>query len=248
VASFWHRFGRQTVEKINLDAGQNILDVCCGSGGSAIPAAQAVGPTGHVIAVDLADKLLQLGRSKANSIGLANIEFHWADMLSLGYPDECFDVVVCVFGIFFVPDMVAATKELWRMVRPGGKLAITTWGARLFEPANGVFWNTVQDVRPDLVGKFNPWQRISDRASLTSMLTAANVANIEVIVEPSVSEIGSADDWWTIAMGSGYRGTLQKLDVADFDYVKATNHKILTQLGTKAIETNVLYAVPQKSK
>lgn len=248
VASFWHRFGGLTVDKIKLKAGQRILDVCCGSGASAIPAAEAVGPTGHVIAVDLADKLLLLGRAKANSIGLTNIEFHSADMLSLGYPDECFDAVICVFGIFFVPDMVAATKELWRMVRPGGKLTITTWGPRLFEPANSVFWKAIQDVRPDLVGKFNPWERISNHASLTNMLTEAGVLNAELHIEPGVSEIGSAEDWWAIAMGSGYRGTLEKLDGADFDYVKATNHKILTQIGTKAIETNVLYAVAQKSK
>ena len=246
VASFWHRFGRQTVDQITIQSGQNILDVCCGSGGSAIPAAEVTGPTGRVVAVDIADQLLQLGQNKAMSMGLDNIEFHSGDMLSLGYADESFDTVICVFGIFFVPDMVAATKELWRMVRPGGKLAITTWGPRLFEPANGVFWNAVDDVRPDLVGKFSPWERISDQESLTTMLAEAGVTNIDVLVEPGVSEIGSADDWWAIAMGSGYRGTLEKLDGPDFDYVKSTNHKMITQLGTKAIETNVLYAVAQK--
>lgn len=246
VASFWHRFGKQTVDRINIQPGQKVLDVCCGSGGSAIPATERVGPTGHVIAVDLAEKLIQLGQRKAASKGLTNIEFHSGDMLSLGYPNASFDTVICVFGIFFVPDMVTATRELWRMVRPGGKLAITTWGPRLFEPANGVFWNAIHDVRPDLVGKFNPWERISDEASLTAMLSEAGVANIEVQVEPSVSEIGSAEDWWTIAMGSGYRGTLEKLDDPDFEYVKSTNQKIITQLGTRAIETNVLYATAHK--
>ncbi|MGI9143627.1 MAG: class I SAM-dependent methyltransferase, partial [Fluviibacter sp.] len=58
VASFWHRFGRQTVDQINIRSGQNILDVCCGSGGSAIPAAEVTGPTGRVVAVDIADQLL----------------------------------------------------------------------------------------------------------------------------------------------------------------------------------------------
>jgi ubiquinone/menaquinone biosynthesis C-methylase UbiE len=139
VSSFWHRFGRRTVECLGLRQGETVLDVCCGSGGSALPAAEAVGPKGKVVAVDLAERLVQLGEAKARARGLGNIEFRTGDMLALGYPDASFDIVVCVFGIFFVPDMEAATKELWRMLRPGGRLAITTWGPGLFEPANSAF-------------------------------------------------------------------------------------------------------------
>ena len=96
--------------------------------GRALPAAEAVGPQGKVVAVDLAKRLVQLGEAKARAKGLRNIEFKTGDMLALDYPDASFDVVVCVFGIFFVPDMAAAARELWRIVRPGGRLAITTWG------------------------------------------------------------------------------------------------------------------------
>jgi ubiquinone/menaquinone biosynthesis C-methylase UbiE len=55
-------------------------------------------------------------------------------MERLGYPDERFDAIVSVFSIFFVSDMASQVRELWRMVRPGGSLAITTWGPRMFEP------------------------------------------------------------------------------------------------------------------
>ena len=151
ISSFWHRFGRRTVERLVLREGETILDACCGSGGSALPAAEAVGPEGKVIAVDLAEALVGLGKAKARERDLANLEFKTGDMLALGYPDASFDVVVCVFGIFFVPDMVAATKELWRMVRPNGRLALTTWGPDLFEPANGAFWEAIREERPDLV-------------------------------------------------------------------------------------------------
>ncbi|WP_084678847.1 class I SAM-dependent methyltransferase [Methylocystis sp. ATCC 49242] len=127
VSSFWHRFGRQTVERLGLSEGERILDVCCGSGGSALPAAEAVGRKGNVVAVDLAERLVSLGEAQAREKGLGNLEFRIGDMLALDYPDASFDVVACIFGIFFVPDMVAFTKELWRMVRPNGRLAITTW-------------------------------------------------------------------------------------------------------------------------
>src|SRR5436190_12458234 len=148
--SFWARFGRSTIERLGLRPGEHVLDVCCGSGASAVPAAESVAPGGSVIGVDLSENLLRLARGKAHSLGLKNIEFRSADMLALPFPDQHFDVVVCVFGVFFVPDMASAVRSLWRVLRRGGKLAITTWGPRFFEPANTAFWNAVREVRPDL--------------------------------------------------------------------------------------------------
>jgi ubiquinone/menaquinone biosynthesis C-methylase UbiE len=58
VSSFWHRFGRRAVKRLGLRSGETVLDVCCGSGGSALPAAEAVGPEGKVVAVDLAERLV----------------------------------------------------------------------------------------------------------------------------------------------------------------------------------------------
>jgi ubiquinone/menaquinone biosynthesis C-methylase UbiE len=73
--TFWSRYGQQTVERLGLVAGERVLDVCCGSGASAIPAAQSVGPTGSVIGVDLAENLLALPHRKAKDRGLTNVEF-----------------------------------------------------------------------------------------------------------------------------------------------------------------------------
>ena len=117
-------FGRKTVEKLNLREGARVLDVCCGTGSSAIPAAELVGPSGFVIGIDLADRLLALARKKARRRALQNIAFRAADMLELDYPTESFGVVLCVFGIFFVPDMPVAVRQLWRLVRPGGNLPL----------------------------------------------------------------------------------------------------------------------------
>jgi ubiquinone/menaquinone biosynthesis C-methylase UbiE len=144
--SFWNRFGQNTVDRIQLQSGANVLDVCCGSGASAIPAAIKVGSNGSVLGVDLADSLLTLARHKSQQQGLANIEFRCGDFTNLSLPSESLDAIVCVFGIFFVPDMEAAVAELWRMLRPGGKLAITSWGTSVFEPANQTFWNAVQAI------------------------------------------------------------------------------------------------------
>lgn len=246
VSSFWHKFGRQTVERLGLQAGERVLDVCSGSGGSALPAAERVGPTGHVVAADLAGNLLALAEAKAQAQALRNIEFRVADMLDLGYPDRSFDAVVCVFGIFFVPDIAGAVKELWRMVRPGGRLAVTTWGPRLFEPANGAFWEAVDAVRPDLHRDFNPWERISEPAGLRALLAEAGVHGADIVAEAGTHPLQSPEDWWKIAMGSGYRGTLLQLDEGLFQQVRESNLARLSAEGVTAIETNVLYAVAAK--
>ncbi len=137
--SFWNRFGQQTINRISLYPGDRVLDVCCGTGASAIPAAVLVDANGRVLGIDIAESLLELARNKSRQQGIENIEFQYGDFENLGFPSESFDAIVCVFGIFFIPDMLAAVRELWRMVRPGGKLAITSWGEKVFEPANQVF-------------------------------------------------------------------------------------------------------------
>ena len=80
--SFWDYFGRRTIELASLPSGSRVLDVCCGAGASALPAAEAVGPTGNVIGVDLSKQLLELARTKAIQRRLDNIEFEVGDMLS----------------------------------------------------------------------------------------------------------------------------------------------------------------------
>ena len=73
--SFWDRFGAGTVSRLGLQPGQAVLDLCCGAGASALPAARAVGAMGRVLGIDGAAPLLELARAKAAREGLANIEF-----------------------------------------------------------------------------------------------------------------------------------------------------------------------------
>jgi ubiquinone/menaquinone biosynthesis C-methylase UbiE len=202
---FWDRYGRGTVERLKLKRGAHVLDVCCGSGASALPAARAVGSAGTVIAVDLAEDLLKLGRAKAKAAGLHRVEFRRADMTALTFPDRHFDAVVCVFGIFFVPDMKAQVAELWRMVRPGGQLAITTWGPGIFAPAYEIWLAAVRRVRPDLCSAFNPWDRITAPDAVGKLFADAGVRHVEVAAEEGYQVLRTPEDFWTIALGSGLR-------------------------------------------
>jgi ubiquinone/menaquinone biosynthesis C-methylase UbiE len=244
--SFWDRFGRRTIERLSLRPGDRVLDVCSGSGASALPAAAQVAPGGYVVAVDLAERLLDRARAKAQHHNLRNIEFRVGDFEALGLPDHSFDAVVCVFGIFFVPDMARAVRELWRMVRPGGQLAITTWGPNLFEPANTAFWEAVRTERPELYKGFNPWDRICDPASVQAMLGEGGVVPEEVVAEPGSHVINSPEAWWAIVLGSGYRGTIEQLEPEARESVRRANLKYVQDAGIDAVETNVVYAVARK--
>jgi ubiquinone/menaquinone biosynthesis C-methylase UbiE len=245
--SFWERFGRRTIERLHLQPGARVLDVCCGSGASAIPAAEKVGPEGFVLGVDLAEKLLERGRSKATKRGLQNLEFRVGDMLDLRLPRSEFDAVVCVFGIFFVPDMQAGVKALWEVVRPGGKLAITTWGPRWFEPATTAFWNSVHEVRPDLYKGFNPWDRICDPGSLRALLAEAGIQQAEVIAEAGEHPIPSPDAWWSAVLGSGYRGTFDQINPLGQQKVRTANMTYIRDSGITSVEANVVYAIATKT-
>ena len=245
--SFWERFGRRTIERLLLQPGAHVLDVCCGSGASAIPAAEKVGPKGFVLGVDLAEKLLERARLKATNRGLQNLEFRVGDMLDLRLRTSEFDAVVCVFGIFFVPDMRAGVQALWDVVRPGGKLAITTWGPRWFEPATTVFWNSVREVRPDLYKGFNPWDRICDPGSVRALLADGGIQQAEVIAEAGEHPIPSPEAWWSAVLGSGYRGTLDQIDPVVQQKVRTANLTSIRDSGITSVEANVVYAIATKT-
>jgi ubiquinone/menaquinone biosynthesis C-methylase UbiE len=244
--AFWDRYGRRTVERMALRRGASVLDVCCGTGASALPAAEAVGSDGRVIAVDLAEELLKLGRAKADAAGLRNIEFRRADMTDLGFPDYSFDAVVCVFGVFFVPDMEAQVAELWRMVRPGGLLAITTWGPGIFAPAYEIWLAAVRRVRPDLYSAFNPWDRITTPGAVRKLFADAGVSRVDVVPEEGHQALRAPEDFWMIALGSGLRWTIDQMGANVAHEVK---QEILGALAAKRIErvgTNVIYAVAKR--
>jgi len=243
---FWDYFGRRTIELASLPSGSRVLDVCCGSGASALAAAEAVGLKGNVIGIDLAKQLLDLARTKAIQRRLTNIEFEVGDMLSMRFSPATFDTVVCVFAIFFVPDMTRAVSELWSRIRSGGKLAVTTWGQDFCEPANGAFWDSIKDVRPDLYKGFNPWDRIDNPASLRKILNEAGVASLQINTEDRRHPISSAEDWWAIVLGSGYRGTIEQLNPAEREKVKQANLAFIRDENISAVETNVLYALATK--
>jgi hypothetical protein len=137
---FWDRWGAATVARLQLSSGDAVLDVCCGAGASALPAARAVGPAGNVLGLDLAQPLLALARQRATNLGLTNAAFRECDATASGLQSSSFDAVVCVFGVFFAADMPAFVAEMWRLVRQSPPGAPT--GANRQQASSGAWFES----------------------------------------------------------------------------------------------------------
>jgi ubiquinone/menaquinone biosynthesis C-methylase UbiE len=246
--SFWERFGERTVARLELPAGADVLDVGCGAGASAIPAAMRVGREGWVIGVDLSARMVARAWAKAWARGVRNLEFRVADMGAPGFADGAFDAVISGFSIFFAPDMVAQARELWRLVRPGGRLAITTWGPGVFEPAMSAWKRAVEQVCPDIIPDPLPRDRLSDLAAVRRLLSDAGIAEAEVVAEKGHQALRSSEDWWTIVLGTGARRTIDRLPARQAARVKTANLAWLDENGIDVVGTDVIYAVATKGR
>ena len=243
---FWDRFGAATISRLRLAPGQAVLDLCCGAGASAIPAARAVGPSGRVLGIDVAAPMLELARSRAAQEGLAHIEFRQGDATSTGLPDGSFDAIICVFGVFFVPDMTAFIAQMWRLVRAGGSLAVTTWGPGLFEPANGLFWRAVGEVEPSLVRAFNPWDNVTTPHALKELFRRAGVADPDVAAVPGRHQLEHPDMFWDVVLGSGYRATVDALSPEQREALRRRLLSALRSGQVTSLRTDVVYGTARR--
>jgi SAM-dependent methyltransferase len=133
--------GPRIVQTVGVRPGEDVLDVACGSGNAALRAAQA---GGRVVGVDLTPELFDAARRLAADAGVA-IEWVQGDAEELPFEDESFDVVLSTFGCMFAPRHSVTAHELARVLRPGGRLGLTTWTP---EGAVGTFSATIGPYLP----------------------------------------------------------------------------------------------------
>lgn len=243
---FWDRYGTATVSRLPLAPGHAVLDLCCGAGASAIPAARAVSPDGRVLGIDLAAPLLELARARAARDGLANIEFRRCDATRTELPSGSYDAVICVFGVFFAVDMAAFMAEMWRLVRPGGTLAVTTWGPGLFEPASSLFWTAVREIEPALYKTFSPWDEVTTPQALTGLFARGGIDGAVAHAMPGEHRLERPGDFWDVVLGSGYRATVD--DLAD-EPREVLRERLLAALRARSIttvRTDVIFATAHR--
>jgi 2-polyprenyl-3-methyl-5-hydroxy-6-metoxy-1,4-benzoquinol methylase len=243
VNGFWDRCSLRTLERLAPSPGARLLDAGCGTGAFSIPAAVAVGPAGLVVGQDLAGNLLTLARRKAAASGLRNVCFEERDAFDGAADSRAFDAAVSIFSLFFAADMIAAIRALCARVRPGGTIAVTTWAPGVFEPAASAFWSSVTSRRPDLRPATLPWDRLSHPAALHSVMASAGVEDIHVVAEPGGHDLETPDDWWSIALGSGFRGVVDALTPLERQRVHGDTLERLCRANVRTIRVDAVYAL-----
>ncbi len=133
--------GARLADTVEVGPGQRVLDVACGTGNTAIPAAQA---GGQVTGLDLTPELLQVARRRADEAGV-EVALQEGDAEQLPFGEGSFDVVVSSFGCEFAPRHEVIADELTRVLRPGGRLGLVTWTP---EGAMGDFFRTAAPHMP----------------------------------------------------------------------------------------------------
>ncbi len=125
IASAMRRSGEALVATLEVTPGLDVLDLGCGDGTTALPAAQL---GANVLGVDIAANLVAAGNARAQGLGLTNVRFQEGDATDLKeLADDSFDLVVSIFGAMFAPRPFDVAKEVVRVTRPGGRIVMGNW-------------------------------------------------------------------------------------------------------------------------
>jgi SAM-dependent methyltransferase len=125
IASTMRESGESLVQRLGIKKGMKVLDLGCGDGTTALPAAKL---GAEVLGVDIASNLVAAGNQRAKEMNLTNCRFQEGDATNLqGLEDKSFDLVVSIFGAMFAPRPHEVAKEKVRVTKPGGRIVMGNW-------------------------------------------------------------------------------------------------------------------------
>ena len=159
------------LDAAGVRAGQDVLDVACGTGIVARRAAERVGPTGHVTGLDLNPAMLAVASRVA-----PDLTWQQGDAAALPFDDDSFDVVTCQSAAMFFPDLVGALREMGRVTRPGGVVAVQVFDLRERQPAYGPWIEMVaRHVGEDALRMLGTYWVHGDRGLMRERCAAAGL-------------------------------------------------------------------------
>ncbi len=173
------------VAAVAPEPGQTVLELGAASGDTGLAAAAAVGEEGRLISTDLTPEMVELGRRRAEEVGAANVEHRVMDGQRIDLPDDSVDAVVARFVVMLMEDPAAALEGARRVLRPGGRIALSVWGSpdrNLWLAVAGAVLRERGHLPPPVPGDPSPFA-LADAERLPGMLGAAG------LVTPRVEEI-----------------------------------------------------------
>jgi SAM-dependent methyltransferase len=190
---------RRLLELSSPRPGERVLELACGPGGVGLAAAELVAPGGEVVLSDVAAEMTAIASARAVARGLGNVSTRELDLEQIDEPDMAYDVVLCREGLMFATDPARATREIRRVLRPGGRVAVAVWGPQERNPWLGVVFDCVgaqlgQPVPPPGVpGPFS----LQDAVGLARLMSGADLADVVVSEMAVPMRAASFDEWWT---------------------------------------------------
>jgi len=189
--------GETMIRTLGIRADQHHLDVAAGTGQPGITIAQ-LAPRGRVLLTDLAPRMLVAARHIADAAGIDNIDTRECSADRLPFPDATFDSATCRFGLMLVPRPSRAVAELARVVRPGGRIAVSVWAGPDDNPWATIAGTAIATEAPqpapagDAPGLF----RCSTPGAVSALYEAAGLREIAEWDVPVAMVTDSADQYW----------------------------------------------------
>ncbi|HJU20496.1 MAG TPA: class I SAM-dependent methyltransferase [Stellaceae bacterium] len=190
--------------------GENVLEIGCGTGATTVPLAEAVGETGHVLGIDIAEPMLAAARRRVSESGVRNVSLVLADAQAHSFEPGRFDLIVSRFGVMFFADPTAAFANLCGAARPGGRLCFACWAPLAENP----HWLVPYDIVRRRLGPPAPTDprapgplAFSDPDYVAGFLAAAGFADIEIRRETPaiIAESPEAETELALIMGPSGR-------------------------------------------
>ena len=191
--------------------GSKVLDVATGTGAVAVPFAQAIGTKGRVTAVDFSAGMLDRAEANIRKMALDNVDLHEMDAERLDFRSNYFHSVVCSYGLFFLPDMPRALREWVRVLRPGGRLAFTSFEETAFRPMLDDFVERLQTCGVKLPdGPFGS-RRIASLDHCRELLHDAGLIEIAAECVQIGYHLNDENDWWELVSSTAMRALFDQL-------------------------------------
>jgi len=207
IGDSYHRhFAQRLVDLAAIDAGASLLDVACGRG--AVMLAASARGVSRLTGIDVSPTMVELAATDLHSAGVTGVDLRVMDAEDLDFPEAGFDVVTAAFALFFLPDPARATAEFWRVLRPAGSVAVSTWGRE------DERWSFEDDLLASAGsaprrGIQQPFDSADDVAEL---LRAAGFADLQVHHDETEIHFASKQQWWDWHWSFSARGLLEQLD------------------------------------
>lgn len=190
VPGIFAEWAPHLVEIADVLPGQTVLDVACGTGIVARTVADRVGTTGHVIGVDLNENMLTVARRVA-----PDIEWREADVAELPFPDRSFDAVLCQMAMMFFPDRTQALREMSRVAKRDGVVAVVVPSSLPSQPAYGPFVDVAaRHAGPEAASLLGAYWACGDLDELAGLVRAAGLRIVATRTRMGTARFPSPDE------------------------------------------------------